>query len=402
MKIDRRSFFAGSAGALVALSNLRPAWARLAASAANDGSDRTLVLVQLLGGNDGLNWIVPHGHDAYYRARPSLSVRAGEVLKVDDEIGFSPSCPALSELWQEGQVSIVQGVGYPDPDRSHFRSMDIWDSAQPEVETPKEGWIGRWLSGTEARASGRLPALRIGSGPVPLSLIASGFEAPSLERREDLELAAGDEVGAALREATSTPRQGSDALEYLRTSSRRAWQVADTLEGRSGSYRPKAEYPGTELARKLSLVAQLIRADFGTRVYHVALSGFDTHSRQRPGHDALLRILSDALGAFWADLQGHGLAERSMVMVHSEFGRRVAENGSQGTDHGAAAPVVLLGSKLTQGIHGKHPSFDDLDDGDLRFSIDFRSIYQSILEDWLGGDAKPVLGKRLPAFPLVG
>ncbi len=402
MKIDRRRFLTGSAGTLLATSvaSATPAWARAAWAGNSSAGPKTLILVQLVGGNDGLNWIVPHGHDAYYRARPSVSIPSGQVLEIDDEIGFHPGCSGLHALWKEGQVSVIQGVGYPNPDRSHFRSMDIWDSARPDLETPRDGWIGRWLA-NRADDPQSMSALRVGQGPIPLSLMAEGFETPSLQRREDLELLGDDQLADWRARVTRAPRTDGPGLESVRLASRRAWQVSEELNRKSSHYQPKAEYPGSELGQKLSLVAQLMSSGFGTRVFHVALGGFDTHSRQRPSHDALMQILSQALTAFWRDLSEQGLADRVLALVYSEFGRRVAENGSQGTDHGAAAPVVLLGNGFSKPVLGTHPSFESLDDGDLQHAIDFRSIYRTVLEDWFESDAQPVLGKTFPKVDLL-
>jgi uncharacterized protein (DUF1501 family) len=412
MPAHRRDFLKASlsSSTLVALgAGTVPTFLARAARAADDRntSDRVLVVVQLLGGNDGLNTVVPHGLDGYSKARRALRIPTAQVQAITKEIGLHPALGRLGKLLEDGRLAVVQGVGYPNPDRSHFRSMEIWETARTESGALETGWLGRALDATPAKPGGDIPSLHVGSRALPLALKARKAETPSLETLEQYRLQLqGDDPSkrvrrAALEDVARVDRGPDDPLlGFLRRSTLAAYESSRRLEQLA---KPKAGgmgYPNYGLARRLELVAQIIKAGFGTRIYYTALDGFDTHANQLGTHAALLNELGDSIGAFHADLLAAGHADRVAVLTFSEFGRRVAENASAGTDHGAAAPLFVAGPVAKPGLVGAHPSFDDLDDGDLKFHTDFRRVYAAVLEGWLGVPAAPVVGAEFKPLEL--
>lgn len=404
--MNRRHFLQRTAG-LVALGAAPPAFLTRAVAADKASPDqRILVIVQLAGGNDGVNTVVPYADDAYHAARPSLAIGKGTVLKVNDHIGLHPQLAGLKELYDEGAMSIIQGVGYPHPNRSHFRSMDIWNTAQPESEITGDGWLGRALDSSAARFAGKVPALALGTENLPLALVAPRTNVPSIRSLEDYQLRFGEGGTAAdhqLRQALARKlADGGKAdnatdLNFIRQTLGTAIDSAQRLKEVAASYQPAAPYPQTQLASSLKTVAQLIAGDLGTRIFFVSLGGFDTHSRQAGAHNALLAELSGAVSAFFKDLRGHKLADRVLLATYSEFGRRLKENGSLGTDHGAASQMFVVTGAAKGGVVGEHPSLTDLDDGDLKHHTDFRSVYATLLDRWLGIPSEPVLGGKFTA-----
>lgn len=407
---SRREFLKQfGAASLVSLGATPPSFlARAAAANETKSDERILVLVQMAGGNDGLNTVVPFGRDEYYKARPGVGIAKNAVLKLNSELGLHPAMTGFKTLFEEGCLSIIQGVGYPHPDRSHFRSMDIWQSAKPEKEDVSNGWLGRALDSTVEQHIGKVPGLAFGTDKLPLSLVASKINVPTVRdvKGYQLQLGPGSESSlkahrqALERIASRDAAAGSD-LDFLRRTARTAWSSAEKLKQISASYKPATAYPGNALGQKLRTVAEIISGDMGTRMFFVNLDGFDTHSQQANSHQALLTELSSAITAFVGDLKGHGLADRVMVATFSEFGRRVAENGSLGTDHGAASQMFVISPKCQAGIIGAHPSLTDLDDGDLKFHTDFRSVYATLLDRWLGIASEPVLGGAFQPIEFV-
>ncbi len=371
---------------------------RSARAAANASGDRVLVVVQLSGGNDGLNTVVPYRDRLYRRARPTLAVPAGQVLRLDEGLGLHPSLDGLEQLWQESSLCVVQGVGYPNPNRSHFRSMDIWHSAQPDNPKPRTGWLGRWLD-RRPRGEAQLAALHLGGESLPLALVARRTAVPSFASLEGFRIHQHDAAlqSAALRRL-ALAQQGPDQPTPLEAFVRRQMLSALDASGRVAQALEEepagSDYPGTPLARKLRNIAGLIDAGLPTRIYYVALAGFDTHVKQQGAHASLLQQWGDALAAFARDLKGRGHWDRVAVLTFSEFGRRVQENASAGTDHGTAAPVFLAGGKVRPGLVGPAPDLHDLDAGDLKFHVDFRRVYAALLERWLGTPAAEVLGRE--------
>ena len=393
----------------VALGAALPLFVARTAAAAAPGTDqRVLVVVELAGGNDGLNTVVPYDRDEYRRARPGIGIKGDEVLKLTGGMGLHPRMTGMKKLWDAGALSIVQGVGYPNPNRSHFRSMDIWQSAVSDREDLSTGWLGRSLDANARRFEGATPAVALGADKLPLALQARTVAVPSLRNVEQYHLGLGEATRAgARRQAMAALLAGpaaDDDLSFVRRTARVAYDTAERLHGVTKDYQPTTPYPDSHLGSMLKTVAQMIVADFGPRIYYVSTGGFDTHSQQAAAHAVLLGEVSAAFAAFHADLAGHRVGERAALVAFSEFGRRVQENGSLGTDHGAAGPVFFLrpqGAKGQAGLVGKLPSLSDLDDGDLKHHTDFRQVYATLLDRWLGLDSAAVLGRKYEHLPLV-
>jgi uncharacterized protein (DUF1501 family) len=404
MRQNRRDFFRSSlaSSTLVSMgaSTIPGFLARSARAAASaKPNDRVLVVVQLIGGNDGLNTVVPHGFDGYARGRRALRLPTGQIHKIDKEIGLHPAMGQMAKLVEDGRLAIVQGVGYPNPDRSHFRSMEIWESARLENETPTAGWLGTVLDGQPRPVGGDLLALHVDHRATPLALRSKRTEVPSVESLDQyrLQVGSGGADGRVLRDAidhVARLERSADTplLDFMRRSSLAAYESSKRLEEVQRKTSGSSKYPTFRLARRLELVAQVLKAGFGTRIFYTALDGFDTHANQLNAHAALLTELSDSIAAFFKDIAAAGLSDRVALVTFSEFGRRVAENASMGTDHGAAAPLFVAGPVAHPGLVGPHPSLEDLDNGDLKFHTDFRRVYAAILEQWLGCPAAPVLG----------
>ncbi len=379
------------------------------AAGAGKPNERILVVVQLLGGNDGLNTVVPHGIDGYIRGRRTLRIGSSQVHKVTGEIGLHPAMGGLSKLLEKGLLNIVQGVGYPNPDRSHFRSMEIWESGRLESDAKalETGWLGRALDQKGRKPGDDPPAMHVGGRSLPQALRSLQTEVPALESLESykLRLTGSDperkSERSALNEVAAAVRKADDPLlGFIRQTTLSAYESSSRLE-QVGQKAGGPKYPNFGLARRLELVAQMIKAGFGTRIFYTSLDGFDTHANQLGTHAALLTELSDSIAAFHDDLATAGQSDRVVVLTFSEFGRRVAENASLGTDHGAAAPVFLVGPVVKPGLVGAHPTFDDLDDGDLKYHTDFRRIYASVLADWLDCPPQSVVGAGFAPLPLL-
>jgi uncharacterized protein (DUF1501 family) len=388
--LDRRTFLRGAALAAWPLALPRDAALWLPR-----GDDRLLLVLELEGGNDGLNTVIPLDDERYARARPKLAAVRHGAHALGSGFGLHPGLAGLHARLAAGTAAIVHGVGYQPPDRSHFRSRDIWHTGDPahvRVDRGTTGWLGRAADLLAAGGAG-LPAASVGGLEVPLLLQSRAVVVPSLARVEDYQLlVAGnrDDRRAAVLDLLRE-RAGDDLAAFAARTAAAAASAAEDFRAALRRYAPRADYPESELGRHLQLVAQLAVAGFGTRIVHVAQSGYDTHARQLPAHDGLLRQLDQAVSAFLTDLDAHGRSEQTVVFVHSEFGRRVAENGSQGTDHGAAAPVVLCGGGVAGGLHGTPSDLDRLVDGDVEATTDFRSLYADVLH-WLGLPPAAVLG----------
>jgi uncharacterized protein (DUF1501 family) len=387
-----------------------------------------LVLIQLAGGNDGLNAVVPYTNDFYYKARPTISIPADQALKLSDTLGFHPSMTGFKSLFDAGQLSVVNGVGYPNPNRSHFRSTEIWQTASDEEQYLTDGWLGRYFDNA---CQGCDPTVGLSIGPAMPQAFSSHhptgitLESPDSYRfmgagaNDDEELAhrsmfnpdahdlpSGSTAGGSISmvSGTVTLQNGQSTLDFLERTSMDAQISSDKIRAIAGKTNNSAVYPKSGISNNLQLVARLIAGGLPTRVFYVSHGGFDTHSGQRNAQDARLKELGDAVKAFTDDLTAMGLFDRVMIMTFSEFGRRVTENGSKGTDHGAAAPMFLVGSKMKSGLLGSEPSLApaDLVDGDIKYNTDFRSVYASILQQWLKTPSVPILGKQFDTMPLLG
>jgi uncharacterized protein (DUF1501 family) len=407
MSTSRRRFLQQlSAAGIVSLGARPPEFLASAAEASTDRG-RVLVVIQLAGGNDGLNTVIPFADTEYAKARPGIAIPRDSVLKLDDDVGLHPAMTGMHDLFESGQLAVIQGVGYENPNRSHFRSMDIWHSARPEIEETRDGWLGRAIEDESQFRSGSLPALALGMDRLPLALVSGRMSVPAVRDLSDYRLNLGsgpqrERHVQTLTAAAQLPAAAGSELEFLRSTARTAMTSAERLSEVTKSYSAAAEYPSNGLAARLKVIAQAVAAELGTRVFYLSLGGFDTHSQQEGAHQALLTELSSAVTAFFADLGGHGLADRVMLATFSEFGRRVKENGSLGTDHGAASQMFAVGPKVGGGVHGDHPSLTDLHQGDLKFHTEFRSVYATLLEDWLGVASERVLGSQFPKLKLVG
>ena len=391
--LNRRQFLKQSA--LVSLSPLVPAFlARSVAAADVKLDDRTLVVIQLDGGNDGLNMVVPFADELYARHRKELRINPQDVLKLDAAVGLHPQMKPAADLFESGRLSVVQGVGYPNPNRSHFESMAIWHHAQLASDDHDGiGWLGRtadtWTK-PGAQSSG---SIYVGAEAPPVALRGRRASALSLENEADLRLAS----AVAPKPATSEAANELTAFVHraIDQSYTAARQFGDSPAAQSGA---NDGYPASKLGQKLRLISKLLKLGGGTRLYYASQSGYDTHSAQSFPHGQLLREFSTALKAFLDDLQAARLDDRVVVLAFSEFGRRVEENASAGTDHGAAGPVFLAGSPVRGGILNPHPSLADLDAGDLKMQVDFREIYTALLQNCLAVAPDAVLKEPYKPF----
>jgi uncharacterized protein (DUF1501 family) len=366
-------------------------------------TDRVLVILQLAGGNDGLNTVVPFRNDGYFNARPSLAIR--DSVALSDDFGLHPSLGPLASLYGEGRMGIVHSVGYPDPDLSHFRSTDIWMTAGDGNGVRDFGWAGQYLD-TEfpdfvENPSNSPLAVQLGGG-APLLFQGPGSQmGMSIQSMELFERLATTASVYSL-EGLPENRQGGQ-MAFLRGVANGSFRYAGAIQEASANGGNTIEYPDRNaLAGQLAAVAGLIRGNLGTRIYHVTLGGFDTHASQAGTHANLMGTIAEAIAAFNADLSTDGLDERVLIMSFSEFGRRVQQNGSGGTDHGTAAPLFLFGSAVNGGFHGTAPDFNNLDNtGNLQYGTDFRSVYGSVLQQWFGMEALDVASVLGGAFPTV-
>ncbi|MFT4691713.1 MAG: hypothetical protein ACI9OD_003939 [Limisphaerales bacterium] len=410
MNTSRRKFLQTTVGssALLSMSPAAPQFLLQTSAAAETkktAGGNILVVIQLSGGNDGLNTVVPYANDIYNANRFTLRINPGQVLKINDEVGFHPAMSGFSELLEEGKLSVLQGIGYPNPNRSHFSSMDIWHTGHHNEKDRSTGWLGRYLD-RSASDGGDVPALHLGTDQQPLALAGEHVQVPTAASMEDFKLDVGGDshLRGAIRNHAEIERKEADSLlGFLQQSTLGAFASSQRVQEALSKYQTSTDYPSFPLARRLRTVAQLIDAEMSTPIYYLTLDGFDTHANQSNAHSSLLSQLSQSVAAFIKDLTEHGHDQRVLVMTFSEFGRRLKENASQGTDHGVAAPMFLAGGKLKPGLIGRHPSLTDLDKGDLKHHTDFRQVYAAILDGWLRFDSKTVLGKEFqPAAVFKG
>lgn len=371
---------------------------------AASGSDRILVIIQLAGGNDGLNTVVPIGNDRYHALRPSIGLQASGVIPIASDTGFHPSLARWEALFGDGKLSVVQNVGYAQPELSHFVSTDVWLSGRDAQDLEHTGWSGRFLESVFPDHASTPPphpvALQIGaSTPLLFQGAASnlGVTFPSLDLLDRLA------ASGTLYDETDVPDTvfGSE-IAFVRQISNASFGYAEAIQDAYRGARNQASYSGDSLSRDLATVARLIRGGLGARIYHVTLGGFDTHAYQTGSHATLLSRLGNAVAAFMEDLESDELMDRVTGLTFSEFGRRIQQNGSAGTDHGTAAPMFLFGAHLSGGLHGSAPDLDALDgSGNLIADTDFRSVYGSVLRDWFGMDQTQVDTLFDGAYPVL-
>jgi uncharacterized protein (DUF1501 family) len=368
--------------------------------------DPVLVVLQLSGGNDYLNTVIPYSNPLYRDNRPTVGIPDDQILHLDNTYGFHPAMAPLKKLWDEGKLAIMHGVGYANSPRSHFRSMDIWHTCEPD-KVGTEGWLGRVAREIDPIKENVITTVSFGpslfralSVPgVPVACVAGpleryGFLPTIQEQTQRLKVL--DRFARMY-----SPVVGTGVMEYLGTTGLDSLKGADILKVAPQKYASTVNYPDTPIARKLRGVAQVHLADLGSRIFYCDHGSFDTHASQNPGHGNLWTAVSEGLDAFMTDLRQHDHADNVIVLLFSEFGRRVHDNGS-GTDHGAAGPVFVLGEKVNGGHYGEYPSLkaEDLVQGDLNPNMDFRGVYSTILDKWLKLDPKPIVGGTFeqPAF----
>lgn len=368
-----------------------PGFLLQAADSSAKSDKSVLVVVQLSGGNDGLNTVVPFTDPVYYNQRPKLAIPKANVLSIDKSLGFHPVMQGFAELLEDDKLAVVQGVGYPNPNRSHFESMDIWHTCRRKNDIREEGWLGSILATQTEDDSTDIPGLHLGPEKQPLALSSRSLRIASVKSLEQFKLPA-DSKTLSNVVAKGDDQGNGGLLGFVQSSTQAAIRTSEQLEEIRSKNTSAVAYPNSALARKLETAAQLIDSPLATRVYYVSIDGFDTHAQQADAHTSLLRQVSSSVKTFVDDITQRGHGDRVMVMCFSEFGRRVKENASAGTDHGAAAPMFFAGSRVKAGIHGSHPSLTDLQQGDLKHQFDFRELYASVLENWMKWPSADVLG----------
>ncbi len=360
------------------------------------GANR-LIVVQLSGGNDGLNTVVPFRNDDYYRARPKIALSSNQVLQFTDDLGLNPALKPLLNLYDNGDLSIVNNVGYPNPNRSHFRSMDIWQTASEANRTENTGWLGRYLD-SECPSDNSRFALEVDDS---LSLAMKGSINKALVFRNVAQMH-GSYQKMGLRPEQVPDDPGNASLDFLHSTYADAHSSAKYLFEKSRYKSSHRIYPKHAIGKHLKTISELIRGGCDTRVYYTSISGFDTHVNQRDRQNTLLKAYSESISSLIQDLKEVDQWRNTLILTFSEFGRRVKENASAGTDHGAANNVFLMGGSLkNQGVHGGSIDLNNLDNGDVRFNIDFRSIYAEILDQWMGTDSTEIIGRSFKSHSVI-
>ena len=373
---------------------------------AKNDRQNILVVVQLTGANDFMNTVVPYANPLYQDNRPTVGIPPEQVLPIDREFGFCTSFAPIKELYDRGTVAILNGVGYPNPNRSHFRSMDIWHTCEPE-KIATEGWLGKAIRDLDPLGENVVTGVNIGRG-LPRAMAMPGVPVASVGDLDSYGVLNGFAGHQRQLEALDTfarmyaPAVGAGAvMDYLGRTGRDALMSADLLRHAPAQYASGVEYADTPIARSLQAVAKLIMADLGTRVFYTQHAGYDTHANQAVTQPQLLEDLSHGLSDFFGDLQEQQRSSNVLVYIFTEFGRRVKDNGA-GTDHGSGGGGFVIGDAVRGGMYGEYPSLkeEDLLEGDLHFSQDFRGVYSTILDKWLGLDPAPIVGGHFeqPAF----
>ncbi|MDP7578323.1 MAG: DUF1501 domain-containing protein [SAR202 cluster bacterium] len=369
-------------------------------------SDRKLVVIQLSGGNDYMNTIVPYTNGLYYDNRKTVNIQPTEVLDIDGEYGFRSHMEPIKDLWGQGDVAIINGIGYPTPNRSHFRSMDIWHTALPD-DIGNEGWLGRAIRELDPKGENVLTGVNFGRG-LPRALAVRGVPVASVGNLETYGLFSDISDDSSRDLALETFAQmygnanGGDAvMKFLGQTGMDALKGADILSTAPAKYSSTVEYAADPLSQSMRSVAQVLFADLGTRVFYTQHGSFDTHSGESATHQQLWMDVSAAIGDFTADLKEHGREDEVAILVFTEFGRRVKDNGS-GTDHGSGGAAFVIGSSVEGGMYGEYPSLKEQDqlEGDLHYNNDFRTTYATLLEQWLGLEAAPIVNGHFEQFSL--
>ena len=369
--------------------------------------DPILVVIQLTGGNDYLNTVIPYGNPLYYDNRPNVGIPQDQVLPIDDQFGFNPAMSPVKALYDQGKVAVVNGIGYPNPNRSHFRSMDIWHTCEPD-KVGTEGWVGRVIRDLDPRAENVLTGVNFGRG-LPRAMALSGVPVASVAVLETYGVLTGIAGEPQRSEALDVfarmyaPTVGTGpVMDYLGQTGLDALKGADILKTAPDKYGSSIEYADSSISRNLQGIAKVLLADLGTRVFYTQHAGYDTHASEGPVHPKLWTDLSQGISDFYADLKEHDAADNVLMLVFTEFGRRVKDNGS-GTDHGSGGVAFAIGDPVQGGMYGEYPSLNEehLLEGDLHFNIDYRGIYGAVVERWLGLDPVPVVGGHFEQVAFV-
>jgi len=374
---------------------------------ASNGRERNVVVIQLSGGNDCLNTIIPYEDGLYYDFRPNVNIPQEQVLPLEDGLGLTPHAAPIKRLWDEGHVAVINGIGYPSPNRSHFRSMDVWHTAEPD-KIGSEGWLGRAIRDIDPKAENVLTGVNFGRG-LPRALSARGVPVASVgdletyglfpDLQDDAQRKYALDAFAKMYGAT----EGKDAVaQFLGQTGLDALKGADILRTAPGKYSSNVEYADNPIAQSLKSVAQTMFADLGTRVFYAQHGSFDTHAGELEAHAKLWEDVSGAVGDFYDDLQEHSREDDTIILLFSEFGRRIQDNGS-GTDHGSGSVSLVIGGEVKGGLYGEFPSLKEEDqlEGDLQFNNDFRSTYSTLLERWMDVEADPVVNGRFEQIDFV-
>ena len=369
--------------------------------------DPILVVVQLTGGNDCINTVIPYQDPIYYDSRKTLAIAQDEVLPINDELAFNPALTAIKDLYNQGKVAVINGIGYPGPNRSHFRSMDIWHTCEP-AKVGTEGWLGRAIRDLDPKAENVLTGVNFGRG-LPRAMALTGVPVASVAVLETYGVLTGISGEKERTQALDlfsrmySPIMGTGpVMDYLGATGLDALKGADILKTVPGQYQSSIEYADSVIGRNLQGIAKVLTADLGTRIFYTQQPGYDTHASQGPVHGVLLEHLSQAIADFYADLREHKTSENVLIYLFTEFGRRVKDNGS-GTDHGAGGLAMAIGDPVKGGIYSEFPSMkeEDLEEGDLKYNIDFRGVYGTVAEKWLGLDAASIVGGKFQQLDFV-
>lgn len=361
-------------------------------------SGKRLVIVQLSGGNDGLNTVIPYRNDLYYKMRPKLAIESSDVLKLTDELGFNPVMEGMKSLFDEGLLSIINNVGYPNPDRSHFRSMDIWHTGSNANEVWNTGWLGRYMDASCSGCQSPHSAIELDDS---LSLAMKGEKLNGLAMSNPANFVKNVRQARVKEIVRLNGDLSEDNLGYLYKTLLETNQSAEYISQKIKKYKTPASYPGTGFSKDLKTIAELIGSGMETSVYYASMTGFDTHAGQKGKQERLLKTYSDAMKAFVDDLRSNDLLKDTLILTFSEFGRRVGQNASGGTDHGTANNLFVIGDLLKAGVYNNSPNLTDLDNGDLKFEIDFRRVYATLLDKWLGVSSKTTLKREFKALDFI-
>jgi uncharacterized protein (DUF1501 family) len=370
--------------------------------------NQTLLVVQLTGGNDGLNTVVPYTQQAYYAARPTLALDKGEVLPLDADVALHPNMTAIQGLFKNEHVAVIQGVGYPNPNRSHYESMSIWQSASVDSPSASSGWLGRYLDVARSVDS-TINAVNLDSLLWP-AVIGQKERAMAIQSLQSFKVnPLSKRVPQAQSEASikaldsiqcSSCQEYNELVNSMMEAGLDAITASHIVQQAAANYQTSVTYPTDDFSNRLKLAAQVISSNLNPVIIYVQIGGFDTHANQKDTQANLLKTVSDGIAAFYSDMDEKGKANDLTIMTFSEFGRRVNENGSQGTDHGTAEPMFVIGGRVKGGLYGTYPSLTDLDSGDLKFTTDFRQVYATVLQDWLGADPTQILSSQFQKLNL--